>query len=62
MKRRAAPEPDRAGRKPRWLRAQLPSGSRYLRLKGLMREHRLATVCEESHCPNIGECWNAGTA
>ena len=62
QKRRAAPEPDRAGRKPRWLRARLPSGSRYLRLKSLMREHRLATVCEESHCPNIGECWNAGTA
>lgn len=62
MKRRADPEPDRAGRKPRWLRARLPSGARYLRLKGLMREHRLATVCEESHCPNIGECWNAGTA
>ena len=62
MKRRASPEPDRAGRKPRWLRAKLPSGARYLRLKGLMREHRLATVCEESHCPNIGECWNAGTA
>ena len=62
QKRRAAPEPDRAGRKPRWLRARLPSGARYLRLKRLMREHRLATVCEESHCPNIGECWNAGTA
>lgn len=62
QKRRAEPEPDPAGRKPRWLRAQLPSGGRYLRLKGLMREHRLATVCEESHCPNIGECWNAGTA
>ena len=62
QKRRAEPEPDRAGRKPRWLRAQLPSGARYQRLKSLMREHRLATVCEESHCPNIGECWNAGTA
>ena len=62
QKRRAEPVPDRAGRKPRWLRAQLPAGARYRRLKGLMREHRLATVCEESHCPNIGECWNAGTA
>ena len=62
QKRRAAPVPDRAGRKPPWLRAQLPSGARYLRLKNLMRRHRLATVCEESHCPNIGECWNAGTA
>ena len=62
QKRRAGTEPDRAGRKPRWLRAKLPSGARYLGLKSLMREHRLATVCEESHCPNIGECWNAGTA
>ena len=62
IKRRRFEEPDRAGRKPRWLRARLPSGARYRRLKGLMREHRLATVCEESHCPNIGECWNAGTA
>ena len=62
QKRRAAPVPDRAGRKPPWLRAQLPSGARYLRLKNLLRRHRLATVCEESHCPNIGECWNAGTA
>ena len=62
MKRRGSPPPDRAGRKPGWLRAKLPSGARYQRLKGLMREHRLATVCEESHCPNIGECWNAGTA
>ena len=62
QKRRAAPSADRAGRKPPWLRAKLPSGARYSRLKTLMREHRLATVCEESHCPNIGECWNAGTA
>ncbi len=62
QKRRADADDDRAGRKPPWLRAQLPSGKRYLRLKQLMRTHRLATVCEESHCPNIGECWNAGTA
>lgn len=62
QKQRATTLPDHAGRKPPWLRAQLPSGARYLGLKRLMREHRLATVCEESHCPNIGECWNAGTA
>ena len=62
QKRRPRPLADRAGRKPPWLRARLPSGERYLRLKALMRGHRLATVCEESHCPNIGECWNAGTA
>jgi len=40
----------------------LPSGERFERLRATVREHRLATVCEESICPNIGECWNNGTA
>ena len=48
--------------KPAWLRVRAPSGEGFLRVKQIVREHRLATVCEESHCPNIGECWNAGTA
>jgi lipoic acid synthetase len=48
--------------KPRWLRAPLASGERYEALRKTVREHRLSTVCEEAHCPNIGECWNAGTA
>src|SRR3989337_2571902 len=48
--------------KPEWLKVRLPGGPNYLRLKGLMRERRLHTVCEEAHCPNIGECWEAGTA
>lgn len=48
--------------KPPWLRAKIPSGPGFGRLKKLVREHRLATVCEESMCPNIGECWNHGTA
>ncbi|WP_446831352.1 lipoyl synthase [Candidatus Foliamicus sp.] len=61
-KRGAGNPADRPGRKPPWLRARLPSGKRYLELKALMRTHRLATVCEESLCPNIGECWTAGTA
>ena len=52
---------DRA-RKPDWLRVRLPSGQGYRRVKDIVTEHRVATVCEESHCPNIGECWNAGTA
>jgi lipoyl synthase len=51
----------RAG-KPAWLRAKAPSGVGFQAVKGLVREHRLATVCEEAKCPNIGECWNAGTA
>jgi lipoic acid synthetase len=48
--------------KPAWLRARLPSGERFERLRTTVRQHRLATVCEESICPNIGECWNNGTA
>ena len=49
-------------RKPDWLRVRAPGGEGYLRVKDIVRGHRLATVCEESHCPNIGECWSAGTA
>ncbi len=49
-------------RKPEWLKVRFPGGPNYVRLKGLMREQRLHTVCEEAHCPNIGECWEAGTA
>ena len=48
--------------KPPWLRARIPSGGKYASVKATVREHRLATVCEESMCPNIGECWSAGTA
>jgi lipoic acid synthetase len=50
------------GRKPSWIRAQLPAGTGFGAVKGIVHEHRLATVCEEAKCPNIGECWNAGTA
>ncbi|ABI56933.1 lipoyl synthase [Alkalilimnicola ehrlichii MLHE-1] len=50
------------GRKPSWLRARVPSGEGYQAVRDIVRTHRLSTVCEESHCPNIGECWNAGTA
>ncbi|MEX0733105.1 MAG: lipoyl synthase [Steroidobacteraceae bacterium] len=50
------------GAKPKWLRAPLATGARYEALRHTVREHRLSTVCEEAHCPNIGECWNAGTA
>ena len=51
-----------SGRKPGWLRARMPSGPNYSAVRQTVREHRLSTVCEESMCPNIGECWNAGTA
>jgi lipoic acid synthetase len=50
------------GRKPAWLRAQMPAGAGFESVRHTVREHRLATVCEEAKCPNIGECWNAGTA
>jgi len=49
-------------RKPPWLRARAPGGEGFTAVKNVVREHRLATVCEEAKCPNIGECWNAGTA
>jgi len=55
-------EPAPMGRKPPWLRAKMPSGEGFSRVRQNVREHRLATVCEESMCPNIGECWNNGTA
>lgn len=49
-------------RKPDWLRVRLPSGGKYEQVKANVKQHRLATVCAESKCPNIGECWSAGTA
>ena len=56
---RADPLPDR---KPSWLKVRAPGGQNYARLKHLMRELDLHTVCEEAHCPNVGECWEHGTA
>jgi len=53
---------DFGGRRPEWLKVRLPSGPTFSRLQNLMREENLHTVCEEAHCPNIGECWGAGTA
>ena len=55
----AAPLPDR---KPPWLKVRAPVGENYNRLGALMRELGLHTVCEEAHCPNVGECWEHGTA
>ncbi|MDQ2068379.1 lipoyl synthase [Natronospira bacteriovora] len=59
--RRDAPEVPRGG-KPRWLRARIPAGEKYQETRRNVKENRLATVCEESKCPNVGECWNNGTA
>src|SRR6202140_1622354 len=49
-------------RKPAWLRAPLGAGREFAAVREIVREHALSTVCEEAKCPNIGECWNAGTA
>jgi len=49
-------------RKPPWLKVRFPAGDGYQRIKSLLRTHELHTVCEEAHCPNIGECFNSGTA
>ncbi|WP_419932675.1 lipoyl synthase [Candidatus Poriferisodalis sp.] len=51
-----------AERKPPWLRARMDLNEGYLRLRRVMRQHDLVTVCEEAGCPNIFECWGAGTA
>ena len=48
--------------KPAWIRVRAPSGTRYRQVQHIVRTNQLATVCEESHCPNIGECWTHGTA
>ncbi len=61
IKHRRDTEPLVRGQKPRWLRAKMPSGAGFSNVKKIVKEHRLSTVCEESMCPNIGECWNAGT-
>ena len=62
VKNRAARQQIEAPRKPPWLRARLPSGPNYQKVLANVREHHLSTVCEESMCPNIGECWDNGTA
>ncbi|MFA6456495.1 MAG: lipoyl synthase [Bacteroidota bacterium] len=49
-------------RKPEWLKARVPGGENYSRLKNMIDERKLHTVCEEARCPNMGECWNSGTA
>ena len=62
VKQRRDAEPVLHGQKPKWLRAKMPSGKGYSNTREIVHEQRLSTVCEESMCPNIGECWNAGTA
>lgn len=49
-------------KKPDWLRVKLPIGDEYLKVRSLVDNHRLHTICESGNCPNMGECWGAGTA
>jgi len=59
----AAPAPTSTmGRKPSWLKMKMPGGEGYANLKRLVDSHRLHTVCQSAKCPNMGECWSAGTA
>ncbi len=49
-------------RKPNWLRVKLPVGPEYAKVRRLVDDHKLHTICESGNCPNMGECWGAGTA
>ncbi|MCA6363938.1 MAG: lipoyl synthase [Bacteroidetes bacterium] len=49
-------------KKPEWLRVKLPTGENYLKVRSLVDKHKLHTICESGNCPNMGECWGAGTA
>ncbi len=55
-------KPSLTGRKPPWLRMKMPAGKQYFDLLNLVNENRLHTVCQSAKCPNMGECWAAGTA
>lgn len=48
--------------KPKWLRVKLPTGEEYKKVRNIVDEHKLHTICESGNCPNMGECWGAGTA
>ena len=59
------PAPEQAPQrtpKPKWLRVKLPTGQAYKEVRDIVSEHKLHTICESGHCPNMGECWGAGTA
>jgi lipoic acid synthetase len=49
-------------KKPKWLKVKLPTGESYKKVRGLVEEHKLHTICESGNCPNMGECWGEGTA
>ncbi|MGE0568575.1 MAG: lipoyl synthase [Bacteroidia bacterium] len=55
-------EQDNRRKKPDWLRVKLPTGKEYLKVREVVSKHKLHTICESGNCPNMGECWGAGTA
>ncbi|MBK8499586.1 MAG: lipoyl synthase [Flavobacteriales bacterium] len=57
-----SPEVKERVRKPDWLRVKLPTGENYRKVAGIVGEHKLHTICQSGNCPNMGECWGAGTA
>lgn len=56
------PDGEYTREKPKWLRVKLPVGENYKKVRSVVEEHKLHTICESGHCPNMGECWGAGTA
>ena len=57
-----APEQEKRQRRPEWLRVKLPTGENYRKVREIVSEHKLHTICQSGNCPNMGECWGAGTA
>ncbi|MCW5932626.1 MAG: lipoyl synthase, partial [Bacteroidetes bacterium] len=53
---------ERLYKKPEWLKVKLPIGEEYRKVRGLVDNYKLHTICESGNCPNMGECWGAGTA
>src|SRR6266571_3147953 len=58
LEKKEAPFP----KKPEWLRVKLPVGQEYAKVRNIVDERKLHTICESGNCPNMGECWGAGTA
>lgn len=54
--------PEETSRRPDWLRVKLPAGKKFKEVNNIIQENNLSTVCSEARCPNMGECWGAGTA
>lgn len=52
----------RPARRPEWLRVKLPTGENYRKVRSIVSEHKLHTICQSGNCPNMGECWGEGTA